>query len=337
MKQLCYICLTVAFNFLFALNTYAGVSLVCLDDWSNIYGGKPIALRYKLQRDESFVGSLEWRLSLNERTLKRGKFHIDTKYEKTNEYDILVNIPEVTYGNIIKLNLMVSLYENINKVEIDTHRKTFWVFDSHPLQSHTECLRQTNIYVFDPFDKTKHFLKNNQLKVISIDSVEGLFHIQNSIIVIGEGTIFKNHRGLCSGIYHAIISGNSILCIGCSEGSLELTPSTPSFVEPTQIKFINSDIIESFDKRIDKTVWYPGKNFIKTSVSIDCLRTFTYLKLKNGTEDWPWVAIDYEKNKGRLIVCGFGIIENAHKSAAAPYLLAKILTEMKEKIRVKNR
>jgi hypothetical protein len=82
------------------------------------------------------------------------------------------------------------------------------------------------------------------------------------------------------------------------------------------------------DGRLDAVAW-PPKDLIDLSrLTIKSDRDQVVAEAGQAPAGWPWLEVRYAAGKGRLLVCGFGIIRHWEETPTPRYLLCELFARL---------
>ena len=85
-----------------------------------------------------------------------------------------------------------------------------------------------------------------------------------------------------------------------------------------------TNVIADFDKRIDFLDWRAKRSVVNSTLKISGKDNAVSVDVSEESSGWPWIEINFPSG-GRLIVCGFGMIDQWEFSPAPRSLLWHIL------------
>ena len=92
--------------------------------------------------------------------------------------------------------------------------------------------------------------------------------------------------------------------------------------------FARSDIIAIIDKRLDRGTWPPDGKVTASSLKIRGAVRSAYAEFSDDASGWSWLELGYGAKRGRLIVCGFGIMSKWDAGPTPRYLLARLFERL---------
>ena len=86
-------------------------------------------------------------------------------------------------------------------------------------------------------------------------------------------------------------------------------------------------MISQLDKRLDTRGWPPDGKVIAAGLALKAVEGSVVGEITDGTSGWPWLEVQYAK-QGRLVVCGFGLMNHWEASPTPRYLFARVLESL---------
>jgi hypothetical protein len=297
-----------------------------LTPWTNRFGGQEAEWQYRVAAPKAIAGRAAWWLASDGRTLARGEAKVAVGAGQTGTVKLSVPLPPVKDGVVLKTRLHVSIL--VDDAAVASHEKTVWLFPRDPFTGRSEWLKSLKIVVFDPEKKTLKALELLKIPVEELGNVEGITELKSGILIVGEGLSFQDYPGLPEALTRAAARGVAVLCLAPSAGSFPI-PGTENakLPVPQGLSLRHSDVIAELDKRLDSKGWPGGKMILGTLVIRGEAGLVQGEVAGNG---WPWFEATYTAPRGRLILCGFGIVSQLESTPTPRFLLARLLERLSE-------
>ena len=173
-----------------------------------------------------------------------------------------------------------------------------------------------------PKAKTADVLEKANIPFAFMKNPDALEELNEGMLLIGEGTAWRDCRSLGESMVKAAARGLPVLCLAPGDGSLVL-PGTAGaeLPSPARLTLRRDDVIGELDKRLDAAAW-PPKGLIDSAVwQSRATATKSLPKRARLQHAWSWLEMRYAVGKGRLLVCGFGIIRQWDATPTPRYLL----------------
>jgi hypothetical protein len=302
------------------------ISLEPQQKWSNVFGGKEVDFTFRVSGP--FQGRASWNFSLNQRTLASREVPITSAPGKPADLVVHLDLPKVKDGLSLKTRLLVSIYAQGSNPPAATLEKTLWIFPANPFAGQAQWLRVLKITLYDPPGTTARVFKEMDIPFVEARDLEALNAVRAGTVIIGEGVSFQEQRVLPELIVKLAARGLPVLCLAPSDGILPIPVAQDAGLRrPEGFSIRRQNIITRLDKRLDAEEW-PGGKVVLSSVALKGDGAATVGEAIQGKEGWPWMEIDFPTARGKVIVCGFGLMSNWDASPAPRFLFARILERL---------
>jgi len=308
------------------------LSLSPLEAWSAVFGGARSEFHFAVTARKPFRGLAGWSLTVNGRVIARREEALAVEPAKEGRITIALDIPPVKEGVIVQAVLSLSLYvEDRGQAEASL-RKPLWVFSHNPFADRTEWLKELKIHLFDPEGKTRQALEKMGVPFSETGNVESLPDFRDGLVIVGEGVSFEDYRGLPEIMVRAAAGGVPVLCLAPSGGRLVLPGSEGAELpKPAALALRGNDVITELDKRLDALAWPPDGKVVASSLSVRADRGRVVAEVGEGGAAWPWAEARFAEKRGRLLVCGFGLMRAWEAGPSPRFLFARLLEHLTEK------
>jgi len=324
--MLLFFCLIGLLSVVGAQATEPAVTIRLQEPWSNVFAGKEAVFHVSLAAIEPFEGRLAWRFSADGRTLSRGESVAKAGPTAIGTVEVRVNVPDVKPGVVMQTSLSVSASKAESDIAIAVLDRTLWVFPEDPFTGRTEWLKKINIRLFDPVGTTAKLFTDARVPFAEIRSVDALTAIEAGTLIVGEGVSLKEYRGLAENLIKAAAAGRPVLCLALDNGEMQLPVSgDPAVPQPASLVFHQQDIIKELDKRLDAAGWKGNGKASASGLKLRGDRGPVMAEVSRDVGMWPWMELVFEKENGKLIVCGFGIVGAWAETPTPRFLMLKVL------------
>ncbi len=302
------------------------VSLRVQEGWSGLFGGQPAEFHATVTAGKSFEGRVGWSLTIGRHTVARREATVTAGPGKAGTFEIRVDLPPVRDGVIVPAELSIVVLGSQNNSVETSLKKRLWIFPEDPFTDRREWLKQLHIHLFDPEGNTRTVFEAMDIPFSQTSNVDSLGVLKGGLLVIGEGTSFEDYRGLPEMLVHAAARGVGVLCLAPSGGQFPM-PGAEGHRLPNadRITLRRSDVIGELDKRLDAWAWPPDGKVVASSLAPKAEREHLLAEVVAGSAGWPWLLATFPGQRGKLVVCGFGIIEHWNAGPSPRFLLARIL------------
>ncbi len=298
------------------------------EPWANLFAGKEAVLHATLD-GEPFEGRVAWQFSADGRTLARGERAVKTAAGGRETVEIRLAVPEVNPGVIMATKLTVSAFASGTAKEAGSVERTLWVFPPDPFTGRVEWLKKLDIRLFDPVGATAKLFDEFKIPYAAVRNVDALGEPKDGVLVVGEGVSFRDYRGLGDGLMKAAAAGWPILCIAPAGGEITLpVTGSPEMPEPKSVTLRRQDIITQLDKRLDACGWKTDGKSAGSGLKLRGDRGPVAAEVVSQAGAWPWMEMTFDKGRGKLVVCGFGIVGAWAESPTPRFLFVKVLEQV---------
>ncbi|MHC4399799.1 MAG: hypothetical protein ACYTG0_08975 [Planctomycetota bacterium] len=307
----------------------ADISVTVLEDWSNVFGGRRAEFHCAVTSRASFRGRAGWSLAVGRRTIVRGETSVAAGPQKTGSIEIQFDVPAVKQGVVMSAVLSVACYAPGASEPAASLEKTLWIFPEDPFANRSQWLKQSRIRLFDPVGKTRQVFQQAGIPFSQTHNVDSLSSLNEGLLVIGEGTSLEEYRGLSQIMVKTAAKGVPVLCLAPSNGQFDV-PGTEGadLPRPTRLVLRSSDVIRELDKRLDARAWPPEGKVAAGGLVVISDRGHVIARVVEGELGWPWLEAGFSAKRGKLIVCGFGLVKKWDAGPTPRFLLARLLEYM---------
>lgn len=192
------------------------------EKWANVFSGAEIKFHYTVHTAQAIDGRLDWSLSVNRRTVEHGQLALAGAPGHAAEVTVAFKAPEVKEGVVLESQLSLAAYAAGNPRPVAQHAKTVWIFPRDPFAGRSQWLKGLKITLFDPGGKTADVLEKARVHFAFTKNTAALGDLRDGLLVIGEGTPWRDYRALGEAAVKAAARGVPVLCLAPGEGSLVL-------------------------------------------------------------------------------------------------------------------
>ncbi len=321
----------------------AEVVLRPVEDWSDILGGAPVTRHFSVESAGGFRGRLAWGLTVGGRTLVRREQAVAAEPGRPETAAIAFELPKVNPGVVLEARLSVALTAEGGAAPAASHERRLWVFCDDPFAGQADWVKSLGITLFDPEEKTAAVFEKAKIPFARTANLDAAAKLSQGLFVVGEGTSFADYRGLPDVMVKLAARGVPVCCLAPSGGELVL-PGTeaagPS--SPSRLVLRRTDIITELDKRLDAASWPPDGKVASSGLVVRSRREAVVAEFSifdfgfsidnpksaignRKSAEWPWLEVRFPAERGKLIVCGFGIVRSWEAGPAPRFLFARIL------------
>lgn len=300
------------------------VRLIPQQSWTNVFGGRDVELRYRVDAKEAFQGHLGWSLGADQRTLERDEIPVTISKGESADISVKLHVPEVRESAVLPALLTVRLYASQGG-DVARHEGQLWVFSANPFAGRTEWFKHRRLTLFDPSGETAQCLKSVGVPLEHQKRLAAVENLRDGLLLIGEGISFAKNRGLERTIVDTARRGVPVIILVPSEGKLSLPGTVSDEPSPQEMILRHEEAILRRDKRLDAQGWPPDGQSVASSFAVQSENRRVVAAVEAGQKGWQWLEADYPKPGARLILCGFAIVAHWDATPAPRWLLMRLL------------
>jgi hypothetical protein len=307
----------------------APVRLEPIDRWTNFFGGRDVELRFALKTNRALEGRAIWAVSIEQAILARRTAAVRATPQKAGEVVVRFTAPPVREGVVLRALLGIHVLgadgERVAGVE-----RVLWIFPEDPFAGRRKWLEGLAITLFDPTHATATVLTKAGVPFEEQNNLSNLAELRKGVLLIGEGVSFKEEPALAAILVQVAARGLPVLCLAPSEGTFSLAGAVKvDKAGPDGLTLRRRSVITRLDKRLDAVAWPADGKVVASSLSLGVEDDSLTAEVMPGEGGWPWLEMEYE-GKGRLLVCGFGIVKNWAKGPTPRFLFAALVKRLAE-------
>lgn len=294
--------------------------LSILDGWSCVFGGREITVHCAGQQAGE---TLAWRVLVGPRAIASGKEKVARSSPPGGPAAIPIAMPAVKPGVVVDATIVV----RSARLEAEAHQRVY-VFSDEALGWRRAGFAQGRIYLFDTLGQTRRALAAGEIPVREVANVAALAAVERGVVVVGESMAWDHTRGLADAAYELAARGVSVLALAPSSGAL----SRPLESTSGSWTLASDGVTRAFDARFDATNWLGGPS-VAARIDLCFQRGEILARVSRQQPGWPWLEVRPSaraegRPPGKLVVCGFRIIELWEAGPVPRYLLADILDDL---------
>lgn len=302
--------------------------LECQSSWKALLEGEFADVKFAARNADPATIRLHWSFTVGTETLVSG--HVPFKRRGSDLPTALVSIemPDTKRKGVQSGTLKVSLVGLRDEIETATIEKTLWVFPLDPFEGREKWLTELDISLFDPEETTASELDAVGFLYESLESVDEIADeaASKGLLIVGEEVSFDEHPGLAQALLTVASQGRPVLCLAPADGSLPL----PGLNEdkgsaPRRVAFRRGDAIAVLDPRLDADRWPGRDDIVASGFALRSRGDLLIAEFGKPHQRWPWLDVEYPTGRGRLIVCGFGVIRSWEEGATPRHLFAQLI------------
>ncbi len=298
-----------------------GIVLTPREAWSSVFGATPVDFHFVVKGANRPRLHAGWAFTIGRRTVAAGEAEIMPGPDAISAVAIHLDVPPVKDGVVLPAMLTVTISEGAGGKAVALREKPLWIFPRDPFADRTRWLKGLGLTLFDPANTTAEAFEKMGIPFEPARDVDAVDALKEGTLVIGEGVSFAENRGLAEALAALAERGVPILCLAPSDGVILL----PNAGEARSITLRHADVISAFDKRLDSEGWPGVGEFISSGLVLKAEGERPVGEIAAGRVGWPWLEVGYPGRKGRLVVCGFGLMSHWEDGPTPRFLLARML------------
>lgn len=301
------------------------VSIVAVEPWGDVFGGKTVALHFTVASQAAMQARVGWVFAINGRAVSRGESPLELHLDKAANLEIKLDVPEVKPGVIMPAALILTATARADATRQGACEKRLWVYPPDPTVNRVEWLKSLNLRMFDPEKTTAPHLEMANIPFTTVGNIEALTEPGTEVLLIGEGVSFDDYRALPEIICRAAANGHPVLCLAPKGGMMSL-PGTKDmdWPSPCTLSLRGTDIITELDKRLDAKDW-PAGDAVITSLALTSIDNRVVGEVIPGHIGWPWLEMRYPDKNACVIFCGFGVSAQWDAGPTPRFLFVRLL------------
>jgi hypothetical protein len=314
----------------------ARITIEAREKWTNVTADSTIDLHFKLKLPRGFKGRVAWAFADagTKRVFPRGRGEaaVLADGDRLAAIKIPLEVSQVNEGVVLQARFSVTVIAEGKSEPAAVYEKNMWIFPADPFFNRTQWVAglKITLYVSDAKSKTADALRSLKVPFAEVANPIALADLKEGLLLVGEGVSFKDDAGLAEALILAASRGMSVLCLAPKDGVFPLPGADNGLPAPGRLSLERQDIISKLDKRLDAVAWAPGVAVVFRSLAVRAEDGKVICEIQDGTKGWPWLQVDYPDKKGRLILCGFPIIQAWTAGPTPRYLLARLFEQVTE-------
>jgi hypothetical protein len=289
------------------------------EPWSNTFGGRQLACHVRVVGTEAMPARVLWRLAAGNATLARDEQNVRLQPGQAEDMAMNLRIPETREGAVLNCTLAVSLLKADANEELAAATREMHVFPESPFLGRQRWLKALDILLFDPEKRTQRVFENAGVPFETVANADTVGEQDKGFLVIGAGTSFRDYRALARQLVAAAERGRHVLVLAPGGGDFTLP-------EPRRLVLRGEDVIHELDKRLDDAAWPADGKTRHAAVRLTGGQGPVTVEVTDG-KGWPWMEMEFAAG-GRVVVCGFAVVDKWDATPTPRFLLSRILEYM---------
>ncbi len=306
-------------------------AIVPVESWTNVFAGKEpnathdVDVRFRIRGRVPTNGRVAWSLYVDNAAIQRQEIALGPKTETVK---ITLRLPYVREGVVMDGKLVVALIGEGQPIAAATLSKPLHIYPYQPFYQRTQWLKNLNIMLYDPGAHTGRCLRDLAVPFNEVRDAAALAGLKSGLLIIGEGAALEEERELPALLNMLAAKGLPVLCLAPKSGSMPIPEAKAAApLSPMHLIFANAEIIRRFDKRLDSDGWANSGTVIASAMALKAGDGAVVAEVSDGSTGWPWLEISYPA-AGRLVICGFSLVDHWDAGPTPRFLFARILESM---------
>ena len=303
----------------------ADVRIESVEHWSNVFDGEEIVQRFRIPNAAANAEAIGWRVTMETAVINRGESVLKADPNLGPLLTVQFRLPEGGPRVILSLTIHITRHGQ------EVLAKRLWIFPRNPFTQPIPGLGTREIVLFDPQRTTAPRLEEADVQFRLVKHVDALAELRGGVLLIGHGTNFREHRALSSVVLQVANRGVTVVCLAPSAGVIPFPDDEGSDGQDESKSAVlqnfrlgRTDVIAAFDKRLDFRDWRGKSSVIASTFKINGKDKKMTAEVSTENRGWSWIEADFA-NRGRLIVCGFNIMEQWDAGPAPRHTLWHLL------------
>lgn len=287
----------------------------------NVFGGQEAEFQFTIESAKAIKGRVTWKLAAGTATVTSGETDLNAGPGAAGKANIKLAVPPVKDGVIFSMKLTVAAIEAGQtkpsaEYECDVHS-----FPKDPFFERGDWLKKLKLALYDTPGHTGKLLTAANVAFEEVRTIEALGELKDGVLIVGEGTSFKEERGLGAALEKLAGAGIVVLCLAPADGELALPGLAGPRGEQSELLF-RRDILHTLDKRLDPAAWTVEPKTAGTTVGVKAVDGAATGDV-SPTGGWNWV--EARSKRGRWAVCGHAVVSRWETGPAPRFAFIRML------------
>lgn len=295
---------------------------------SNLFPGKICRREIAVTAgDDAWDGQVQWRLLANQRTLASRSAASVLKAKERQLLVVEVTLPELATAEAIPLEFLVEAVVKPGTEPIARHREILWILPENPFADRLIKLKELPLTLFDPVGKTKEAFDALEIPYDEARDLTGISNVKQGILILGEGTSFREWKGVVEETFSVTKKGVSVLCLAAAVDEdlfpWEFISESPHLFHKS--RFERRNVIRELAPRVS-LAWNTTTPVESQNLILAAKNNEVFVRTGSAKEGWPWLEL---RREGMLyptwVYCGLGVVRDWNQSPAARHFLVRLL------------
>ena len=301
----------------------AAIAVSIQEPWSGVFGGKEAVFHVTVTARERAAGRVAWEFSSAGHTIARGEREVAVGPARPETVEVRLAVPPVK-DDVVMPAALAAAFQGPAGAAAASAARPVWIFAENAFADRRQRLKDMGIRLFDPQGKTAETFTDAGVPFDAVRSVDAFESAYGAVLVIGEGVSFEENRGLWEAMLRAAAADTTVVCLAPAAGALPMPGmGGEGLPRPSRVAFRQRDVIGELDKRLDSAGWPADGQVVCSTLKPGSVRGTVVAEIAVGDLGWPWVEWGFGQ-RGRVVVCGFGIVRQWKAGPAPRYLLRRM-------------
>jgi|LakMenEpi03Aug12_release.lakeMendotaPanAssembly.Ray.scaffolds.fasta_scaffold78929_3 hypothetical protein len=303
------------------------------DHRTNFFAGGEAALGTVIRGGDAVEGTLVWVLAVGGRTLATGALEVRHAAGGATRRSVTVALPQGRAGVVIEAEFTAALVDAAG-LRLGACSRPVRIFPTDPFADRTRWLAALGIIVIDPRGETEKTLTAAGVPFESFRADADVAALEVRLIIVGEGTSWREHPRLPHALAGAAARGARVLCLAPRDGTMPL-PGTDDAADlfATSLLLRRADVVADLDARLDCRDWSDAAEPTVGGLALTAEGDAVVVRATAGSAGWPWLEAGFARRAatpaaGKLLICTLGIVAHWDETPAARFLFAAILERL---------
>lgn len=282
---------------------------------------------------------LDWSVTANQRTVARGQATWQAGDAESSVALIKWTAPSVKDEVIVPVQCHLSLVAGERTIAATS--RAAWIFPRDPFATRRAWLQSLDLVLIASDVETRRELETAGVPHRAISGATAVDRLRREILIVSDRASPAERRAPAAAIEAFVRRGGRCLWIAPSPGTRLFAADSEGGEEregaerPTweRLNLRRRGVVLEFDKRLDPDTWREATSGT-TSLRIASRRgaggaSTQFWEASDARDGWPWLDAA-TSDGGRLIACGFPLLNDWNQGATPRYLFARILQSLAE-------
>lgn len=303
------------------------------DHRTNFFAGREAALGTVIRGGDAVEGRLVWVLAVAGRTLATGATAVRHAAGGETRRDATLPLPQGRAGVVVEAEFTAALVDAAG-IRLGVCSRAVRIFPADPFADRTRWLASLGIVVIDPRGETAKTMTAAGVPFESCRADADVAALESRLIIVGEGTSWREHPRLPRALAGAVARGARVLCLAPRDGTMPLSGTDDDAgLVATSLLLRQTDIVADLDARLDCRDWSADSETTVARLAIAAEGDAVVVRATADSAGWPWLEAGFSRRAagpaaGKLLVCTLGIVAHWDETPAARFLFAAILARL---------